>query len=115
MFVFLVLPILYPNNTPARFAKAAAMKTCPAAKRYMEAIKFKEKFDIYFFEFLAEYTYILDPSLHMRGAGVITHSLIPRPYPNKGLHVVYTLFLACPSFSPIINFSRKSVKKPAHA
>ena len=32
MFVFLVLPILYPNDTLAGFAKAT--KTCPAAKWY---------------------------------------------------------------------------------
>ena len=31
MFVFLVLPMLYPNDTPTGFAKA--MKTWPAARR----------------------------------------------------------------------------------
>ena len=32
MFVFVVLVMLYPNNTLTGFAKVT--KTCPAAKRY---------------------------------------------------------------------------------
>ena len=33
MFVFVVLAMLYPNDTLTGFAKAT--KTCPAAKRYL--------------------------------------------------------------------------------
>ena len=39
--VFLVLLMLYPNNTLTGFADAT--KTCPAAKRYWRPFKFEEK------------------------------------------------------------------------
>ena len=40
MFVFLVLPILYPNDTLIGFAKAMKLSNCKAV---LEAIKFEEK------------------------------------------------------------------------
>ena len=48
MFVFLVLAMLYPNDTLTGFAKA--MKTCPAAKRYWRPLKWTSKSE-YFLSF----------------------------------------------------------------
>ena len=41
MFVFLVLPILYPNGTLAEFAKAT--EDLSSCKAVLETIKFEEK------------------------------------------------------------------------
>ena len=79
MFVFQVLPMLYPNGTLARFAKTT--KTCPAAKWYWRPLNSKRSLpvlkwtyeSIFCFKiFLAESLYIVqeqspDPSLRMRG------------------------------------------------
>ena len=44
MFVFLVLPILYPNNTLTGFAKAT--KTCQAAKQYWRPLNSKRSLPV---------------------------------------------------------------------
>ena len=44
MFVFLVLSMLYPNDTLAGFAKAT--KTCPAAKRYWRPLNSKRSLPV---------------------------------------------------------------------
>ena len=83
MFVFLVLSMLYPNDTLTGFVKA--MKTCPATKRYWRPLNSKRNLPVlkwtseseYFlsFNFFCRYIYnpvqeqSLDPSLHMRSAG----------------------------------------------
>ena len=76
MFVFLVLPILYPNGTLAGFAKA--MKTCPAAKWYWRPLKSKRSLPVlkwtseseYFLSFkiflIPVQEQSLDPSSHAR-------------------------------------------------
>ena len=44
MFVFLVVPILYPKGTLAGFAKAT--KTCPAAKWYWRPLNLKRSLPV---------------------------------------------------------------------
>ena len=44
MFVFLVLVMLYPNDTLTGFAKAT--KTCPAAKRYWRPLNSKRSLPV---------------------------------------------------------------------
>ena len=44
MFVFLVLSMLYPNDTLSGFAKAT--KTCPAAKRYRRPLNSKRSLPV---------------------------------------------------------------------
>ena len=44
MFVFLVLPMLYPNDTLTGFSKAT--KTCPATKRYWRPLNSKRSLPV---------------------------------------------------------------------
>ena len=77
MFVFLVLSMLYPNDTLPGFAMAT--KTCPAAKRYWRPLNEKPSCVEYFLSFkiiFADTICIiqsknnhLTPSLRMRSAG----------------------------------------------
>ena len=54
MFVFLVLPILYPNGTLAGFAKAT--KTCPAAKWYWRPLNPKRSLPVLKWTSKSEYS-----------------------------------------------------------
>ena len=44
VFVFLVLPMLYPNDTLSGFAKAT--KTCPAVKQYWRPLNSKRSLPV---------------------------------------------------------------------
>ena len=76
MFVFLVLSILYPNDTLTGFAKTT--KTCPAAKWYWRPLNSKRSLPVLKWtsesDFLADINnpvqeQSLDPSLRIHGAG----------------------------------------------
>ena len=75
IFVFLVLPMLYPSGTLAGFAKAT--KTCPAGKQYWRPLNSKRSLPVlkwtseskYFLsskkKFLADTKYIQSKSNHL--------------------------------------------------
>ena len=85
MLVFLVLSVLYPNDTLTGFVKAT--KTCPAAKRYWRPLNSKRSLSVLKWTSESEYflslkkifcrhsipypvqEQSLDPSLRMHGAG----------------------------------------------
>ena len=79
MLAFLVLSMLYPNDTLTGFVKAT--KTCPAAKWYwrplnlkrsLPVLKWKSKSEYFKKNICRQYTVLeqsLDTSLRMRGAG----------------------------------------------
>ena len=71
MFVFLVLPILYPSGTLAGFAKATKTWYWRPSKRSLPVLKWTSESE-YFLSFknnILVQEQSLDPSLRMRGAG----------------------------------------------
>ena len=68
MFVFLVLSMLYPNDTLTGFAKAT--KTCPAAKRYWRPLNSKRSLPV--LKWTSESEYFLSFKKNFAGTPAIT-------------------------------------------